>query len=93
MKSINVNKDNCIGCGACVAIDEEHFSFDEEGKSELINNENLDSANLMNAIESCPVGAITIEEHKKDCNCDDDCECGCNEGKACCCDECNCNNE
>ena len=62
MKNINVNKDTCIGCGACVAIDDEHFTFDNEGKSEVISNENLESANLTNAVESCPVGAISIDE-------------------------------
>ena len=89
MKNINVNKDICIGCGACIAIDDEHFNFDDEGKSEVISNENLESANLTNAIESCPVGAIAIDG----CNCDDDCECGCKEGHECNCEGCKCNEE
>ena len=85
MKSINVNKDMCIGCGACVAIDPEHFDFDEEGKSSVKSNETLDSETLTNAVESCPVGAISITEGEKDCNC------GCHEGKECTCgDNCTC---
>lgn len=93
MKNINVNKDICIGCGACVAIDDEHFNFDDDGKSEVISNENTESANLTNAIESCPVGAITIEGSLNECNCGDDCDCGCKEGKTCTCEGCNCNHE
>lgn len=58
MKKIDVNE-NCIGCGACIAIDPEHFDF-EGSLSKPINNENLDSKALNDAIDSCPVGAISI---------------------------------
>lgn len=88
MKQINVIKENCIGCGACVAIDPEHFEFDDNGKSSVIKEENLESENLTNAIESCPTSAIEmIEEETKEettepcenCNCknceEDTCEC------------------
>lgn len=61
MKKIEIN-DNCIGCGACIAIDSEHFDFNDEGKSNAISNENLDSEELQNAIASCPVNAISITE-------------------------------
>ena len=92
MKSINVNKDTCIGCGACVAIDDEHFDFDEEGKSSVKSQENLDSDVLTNAIESCPVGAISMADGDKKCNCGPECTCGCNEGKECSCGgDCACN--
>ncbi len=60
MKKIVVDE-KCIGCGACIAIDSEHFDF--EGKlSHAISNENLESDALQNAIASCPVGAIEIVE-------------------------------
>ena len=58
MKKIEINE-NSIGCGMCTSLDEEHFTFGD-GKAEVLNNENLDSSNLQNAIESCPVGAISI---------------------------------
>lgn len=32
------------------------------------------------------------EELKKKCNCDENCDCGCNEGKECTCEECACEN-
>ena len=61
MKEIKIN-DNCIGCGACVAIDSEHFDFNEEGLSSVISNENIDTDEVKNAVASCPVNAISIEE-------------------------------
>ena len=30
MKKLVLNTDLCIGCGACVGIDPEHFDFNEE---------------------------------------------------------------
>ncbi len=60
MKKIVVDE-KCIGCGACIAIDSEHFDF-EGNLSHAISNENLESDALQNAIASCPVGAIEIVE-------------------------------
>ncbi len=85
MKQINVSKERCIGCGACVAIDPEHFEFDEEGQSSVINNENLESENLLNAMESCPTAAIEMIE-KEESAIEEDTE----ETESCECDECNC---
>ncbi|MBR4618490.1 MAG: ferredoxin [Bacilli bacterium] len=59
---VNVNKDQCIGCGACAAIAPEVFEINDEGFSQVINNdqevseENIDSAR--DAIDSCPTSAI-----------------------------------
>ena len=67
MKKIKVLTENCIGCGACVGIDPEHFTFNDEGYSIPKSNENLDSEALSNAIESCPVGIISFEDtHEED---------------------------
>lgn len=93
MKKIIVDKEKCIGCGACIAIDPTHFDFSDEGYSEVINNENLDSEELKNAIDSCPTNAICNGDIKcdcenqeseettcncgNDCDCDEDCHCGC----------------
>ena len=86
MKKINVSEERCIGCGACVAIDPEHFEFNDEGRSHVISNENLESENLVNAIESCPTSAIEMVEsdevqeevcetcEEENCECDS-CDC------------------
>lgn len=78
VKKICVNQEKCIGCGACVAIDPEHFEFNDEGKSSVISNENVENENVLNAIESCPTGAISLSEENKEetqeCNCCQECD-------------------
>ena len=80
MKKLFVNKEACIGCGACVAIDSEHFDFGEDNLSEVISNENIESDLVKNAMASCPTSAISYiesEEEEKEC-------CGCCKDKECC---------
>lgn len=60
MDILDVEKNKCIGCGACVSIDSEHFDFDEEGLSEVISNDNLKTEALQDAIASCPTSAIRL---------------------------------
>lgn len=84
MKKLFVNKEACIGCGACVAIDDTHFDFDESGYSEVVSQENIQSEEVQNAIVSCPTNAINYTE------CDsEEKECKCSE---CHCEDCNCEN-
>ncbi len=77
MKELNVNKDACIGCGACVAIDKEHFDFGDDGLSEVISNENIETEAVKNAISSCPTDAISYVETAKE-----------TENEDCCCEKC-----
>ena len=56
-----VNRDNCIGCGACEALYPEVFQIDDEGLSTVINCENVDEAKVSEAVESCPTSAISKE--------------------------------
>lgn len=58
---IKVDKTTCLGCGACVAIDQEHFGFDGDGLSEVISNEPATAA-TEEAKSACPVEAISIED-------------------------------
>lgn len=58
--------DSCIGCGLCVGQNEKYFEFNDEGLSQ-VKQENVDpedKAELLNLIESCPGEAILIEEEK-----------------------------
>ena len=66
MKKLCVNEEQCIGCGACVAIDAEHFDFNDNGLSNPVSQDNLDSSNLTSAIESCPTGAISVKEENEE---------------------------
>lgn len=57
---VKVNKEACIGCGACIAICEDVFEMNEEGIS-TVKQEEVPSDledQVKDAIESCPTGAI-----------------------------------
>ncbi len=62
--TLNVDKEKCIGCGACVALSNELFDFDENGlayakKIELT--KELEKVTV-EAIENCPTEAIVKKE-------------------------------
>ena len=66
---VKVNKEACIGCGACQAIAPSVFDFNDEGYAET-NEENniLDSMDedtkndVMDALDGCPTSAIVEVE-------------------------------
>ncbi len=59
-----VDKDLCIGCGACASICEEVFEITDDGyaeaKDEEITNDEI-KENAISALESCPTSAISEE--------------------------------
>ena len=57
--AVNVNKDTCIGCGACVSICPNGFKMNDDGKSEPTSQEDMECAKK--AAESCPVQAISVD--------------------------------
>lgn len=60
-----VDKDLCIGCGACASICEEVFEITDDGyakaKDEEVNNDEI-KENAISALESCPTSAIDEEK-------------------------------
>ena len=61
---ITINKDACIGCGACVSIAENVFDFNDEGYAVVKDNvdDNIIKDNeedIIDAIENCPTEAIS----------------------------------
>ena len=61
---VSVLKDACIGCGACQAIAPDVFEIEDDGlactKEESYSNDNKED--ILDASESCPTGAINVEE-------------------------------
>lgn len=58
-----VDKDVCIGCGACAGICSEVFDMDSDGLAVAIEGEvstDLEES-AVDARESCPVDAITVD--------------------------------
>ena len=64
---VKVNKDACIGCGACAAICDEVFEINDEGLSDAKVEEVKEDLQdeVRDAADSCPTGAIEIEENNK----------------------------
>ena len=58
-----VNKDNCIGCGACTHICEEVFEIGDDGYADAKDVEITEEIkeDALNAKEGCPTGAIEEE--------------------------------
>ena len=59
---IKQDMDECISCGACVAVCEENWEMQDDGtvkvKKDVIGEEELQSN--QDAVDSCPVECITI---------------------------------
>lgn len=60
MAKVEVDKNKCIGCGACTAIAPDVFEFDDDGLAKAVNNNINDD--VKTAAEGCPTEAITVEE-------------------------------
>jgi len=61
---ITLDKEECIGCGACTVIAPNLFKLEDEGKCIIIKPEinNKDHDLAVEAAESCPVECIHVEE-------------------------------
>ncbi len=63
---VEVNRDACIGCGACEAICPEVFELDDEGlstaKKKKVEKEKEKEEEVRDAADSCPTGAIEVED-------------------------------
>lgn len=66
MKEIKVDKDLCIGCGACAAYCPDTFKIDDDGLAIAIKSEVNDD--VISAAENCPTDAIKInnKENKEE---------------------------
>lgn len=64
MTKVKIVEDKCIGCGACVSINDEVFEFNDQGLVNVKTEFNYDGSNdtvkeeVAMAIDSCPTSAI-----------------------------------
>lgn len=57
-----IERDDCIGCGACADTCPEVFRMAADGLAEAYGNINSDNENkAREAMDNCPVSVITIE--------------------------------
>ena len=61
MKKVTVDQELCIGCEICADLCPEVFEI-QDGKSCVIGPDKCATCNCDEAVESCPVGAIELEE-------------------------------
>lgn len=59
MKMPLVNKATCIGCGTCTALCPNTFILKEDNKAYVAEPQGEPEAKIQEAIDACPVGAIT----------------------------------
>lgn len=58
---MTVDKNTCIGCGACVASCDKVFGFDDNCADVIVDEIPAELVNdATEALESCPVNAISI---------------------------------
>jgi ferredoxin len=63
---------NCIGAGACAAMDSEHFKMVGDGKADLIGGKDIGdgkwelevegNSNIIEAAKACPVVVIKVKD-------------------------------
>ena len=57
---VQIDQENCIGCGSCAALAANTFELGDEGKA-IVKNENGDNAEtVLSAAKACPVSVITV---------------------------------
>ncbi len=56
-----VNKDVCLGCGACAAVCPNVFEINDEGYAVVKEASEADSELVNEAKDGCPVSAISTE--------------------------------
>lgn len=61
MPKISIDKEKCIGCGACVAVCPNAFKM-QENKAVTVKPEVNKLSCEKDAADNCPVQAITIKE-------------------------------
>ena len=59
---IEIDRNECIGCGSCAAVCSDFFEMSDDGKADLKKPETDDIGCAKEAAGGCPVSAIHIKE-------------------------------
>lgn len=59
---VDIDRDDCIGCGVCAQICPDVFRIADDGLSELIASADGFEEQVREAADSCPVEVIHTEE-------------------------------
>jgi len=62
--TIEMNRDACIGCGACAAVCPDNWEMKEDGKSAPKQTELEEAGCNEQAAASCPVKCITVKKEE-----------------------------
>ena len=61
---VKINKEECISCGSCEAMNEKLFKLDDEMKSEYIGEGDVSIDEVLEVAKICPVMAIEVYDDK-----------------------------
>jgi len=61
-RTVIIDQDECISCGACVDTCPEVFSLNDDNLAEVYKADGASEEEIEDAIESCPVSCIQWEE-------------------------------
>ena len=61
-KTPKVDLNTCIGCGTCTSMCPNTFAIGDDGKSHVSNPTGESEEQIQQAIDACPVRAISWEE-------------------------------
>ncbi|MDD5066562.1 MAG: ferredoxin [bacterium] len=56
-----IEKETCIGCGVCESVCPEVFKMMDDGKADAIKTSGYDESAVKDAIDQCPVQAISLK--------------------------------
>jgi len=63
MTKINLDQNKCIGCNTCPLLAPDFFEMDSVSYKAKVKQQPTEiSETIKNAVDSCPVGAISIDE-------------------------------
>lgn len=59
MEKVVVDSERCLRCGACISVAPNNFTYGDDGESVVT--DTTVTEEVKNAIDMCPVSAISIE--------------------------------